>query len=295
MTMRFKAHQSFFIRKGWLSKGLKAVEQDPAIFMPAKSKKAMDELGIGSNQVVALRYWLETTGLVRKGSKEHTLTELGTCVLDNDPYIEEMGTLWALHCNIATNDEDATSWYYLFNEYGGSTFDKESFVKGVSSFVKANNDGKEIATTSLEADFSCIVNTYIAHEMLTGKTVSPESVIDCPLGELRIIRVDGTGRGRTFRKMPANPSMLPNELLMYVMCSMDETGGEIKIDRLLNDSCSPGRLFNLDSIALLSKLYELQDSSHIHLTRTAGLDVVRIADESATPVDWLAAYYSSMN
>ena len=50
MQMRFKAHQSFFVRKGWISKGLKAVLEDGRMLMPGSSKKAMDELGLGATQ-----------------------------------------------------------------------------------------------------------------------------------------------------------------------------------------------------------------------------------------------------
>lgn len=294
MSMKFKAHQSFFIRKGWLSKGLQAVEADNTIFMPSKSKDAMDELGIGANQVVALRYWLETAGLIDKGNKEHKLTLFGECILNNDPYIEEIGTLWALHCNIASNRDEATSWYYLFNEYGGTTFTKDSFAKGIDSYVRAHGDGKEVATSSIEADFSCIANTYITHEQLTGRRESPESVIDCPLGELKILSTEGRSNNRTLRKMPANTSMLPKDLVLYAIKGMDGLDKEIKIDTLLNAPCSPGRLFNLDSVALLTKLYELQDSGDLNMTRTAGLDVIRLTDDEPQQYKYLEKYYESI-
>ena len=73
MQMKFKAHQSFAVRKGWLGKGLRTIANpdNAALLMPSNSKAAMDELGLGSNQVVALRYWMQTLGLVdyRKGSR----------------------------------------------------------------------------------------------------------------------------------------------------------------------------------------------------------------------------------
>lgn len=34
--MKFRAHDTFFIRKGWLSKGMRNVKIDPAVFMGAK-------------------------------------------------------------------------------------------------------------------------------------------------------------------------------------------------------------------------------------------------------------------
>ena len=48
--MKFRAHDTFFIRKGWLSKGMKAVHSKPDVFV-AKDGNPMDVLGIGSNMV----------------------------------------------------------------------------------------------------------------------------------------------------------------------------------------------------------------------------------------------------
>ena len=65
MTMKFRAHDTFFIRKGWLSKGMKYVHIKPDIFVD-KTENPMDVLGIGSNMVKALRYWLQTVGLTQE-------------------------------------------------------------------------------------------------------------------------------------------------------------------------------------------------------------------------------------
>ena len=54
MAMRFRAHETFFIRKGWLSKGMKYVSQNPSVFVDTENK-ATDVLGIGSNMVKSLR------------------------------------------------------------------------------------------------------------------------------------------------------------------------------------------------------------------------------------------------
>ena len=50
MAMKFRAHETFFIRKRWLSKGMKAVKNEPTAFI-SKEKNPMDTLGIGSNMV----------------------------------------------------------------------------------------------------------------------------------------------------------------------------------------------------------------------------------------------------
>ena len=65
MAMKFRAHDTFFIRKGWLNKGMKYVNFKPDVFVD-KEENPMDVLGIGSNMVKALRYWLQAVGLTQE-------------------------------------------------------------------------------------------------------------------------------------------------------------------------------------------------------------------------------------
>lgn len=68
MPMKFRAHDTFFIRKGWLSKGMRCVAKKPDVFI-AHDENPMDVLGIGANMVKALRYWLQTIGLTEEPNK----------------------------------------------------------------------------------------------------------------------------------------------------------------------------------------------------------------------------------
>jgi hypothetical protein len=84
---KFRAHDTFFIRKGWLSKGVKHVLIDPAVFV-SREANPMDTLGIGANMVKAMRYWLQAIGLTdetKSGKREQTLTNLGEIIHENDP------------------------------------------------------------------------------------------------------------------------------------------------------------------------------------------------------------------
>ena len=89
--MKFRAHDTFFIRKGWLSKGMKAVQTKPDVFV-AKDENPMDVLGIGSNMVKALRYWLVATNLteeaIQNKKRIQKFTDFGTQVYKNDRYME---------------------------------------------------------------------------------------------------------------------------------------------------------------------------------------------------------------
>ena len=66
--MKFRAHETFFIRKGWLSKGMKYVKQTDGMVFIDRENNPMDTLGIGSNMVKSLRYWLLATGLTEENT-----------------------------------------------------------------------------------------------------------------------------------------------------------------------------------------------------------------------------------
>jgi hypothetical protein len=304
--MKFRGHETFFIRKGWLSKGMRAVNSDPHIFMGENGKNPMDELGLGSNMVKSLRYWMQATGLAsepKSGKRFQTLTDdFGGIVFEQDPYLEETGTLWAIHCNLACNQELATSWYFFFNEFNMRRFTKDDFIRALDRYVKMH-DSKSYSLRSFGDDFDCILSTYISRDKIQGKPISPESNIDCPLGELGIIGPDSYRGGRAkkdkvFKKRPATPSSIDPYIFEYAlrksMLDSHDARREVGLHELLNGKCYPGRLFNLDSVALLDKLYELEDLGTAKIIRTAGLDVVRIADVDRSAKDCLLDYYRSL-
>lgn len=187
--MKFRGHETFFIRKGWLSKGLKNVISDPSVFMGTNGNP-MDILGIGSNMVKSLRYWLQAVGLTSEptsGKRTQTLTPLGQIIADNDPYIEEIGTLWLLHYCLAKNKDDATAWYYFFNEFKLSEFDRDDYCRHISAYLRM--DDEEVSERSLEDDYNCIINTYLPRNKYNPDKVQPESNIDCPFRELGLLDI----------------------------------------------------------------------------------------------------------
>lgn len=274
--------------------------------MPSNGKQAMDKLGLGANQVMALRYWMVAMGLMTKTGTIHASQPLLNLIFENDRYVEEFGTLWALHYELACNMEEATAWYWLFNESKAKSFTKEDIATGIKKYDEMYNQenasaGKSTALGSIESDVDCILRTYIPSERLTGRDASPESVIDSPLGDLGILDVENIAeagakdRGRLYRKKPASPSSLPSIMVLYAIVGQveqrEELGKEILIEDLLSGRFSPGKLFNLDSVALLDMLYELENDGYLRLNRTAGSDVVRIEDPNMSRIDCLKKYY----
>lgn len=294
MRARFRAHDTFFIRKGWLSKGLRHLRVDPSVFM-GKSGNPMDILGIGANMVKALRFWMQAVGLTEeklvKGHREQHFTPLGRLVIEHDPYIEEIGTLWLLHHALATNNEEATAWYYFFNEFRLVEFTREDFVAQLKNHLRLNDI--EVSERSLEDDFTCIMSTYVPRVRSSSERVHPENNIDCPLGELGLIDIVDK-RNRVYRKAVPNKDSLHPLILFAMIAAYAEGKTEIRISSLQSDPCGPGKLLNLDSITLNRLLYGIELLGYIKVIRTAGLDVVRI-ERNLSMLDAAAAYYQLIN
>ena len=110
---KLKGHESFVLRDGWLTKGLRAVKENNRLF---SVNSGADALGVGTNMAKSIRYWLKASGLVTESfSKGVNLTEIGEVLLENDLYFEDVFSLWLVHMNIATNGVLATSWNLFFN------------------------------------------------------------------------------------------------------------------------------------------------------------------------------------
>lgn len=295
MEMKFRAHDTFFIRKGWLSKGMKYVHSKPDVFV-AKDENPMDVLGIGANMVKALRYWLQAVGLTKEpisGKRVQTLTPLGQSVFTNDRYIEELGTLYLLHYRLSSNKTDATAWYYFFNEFTMSEFSRDDFVEFLQRRIRMEDSDATVAIRSLNDDFSCIINTYLPRYKTSPNRVAPESNIDCPLGELGLIDILSKEK-KTYRKaIPVASTISPWVALAIIVDQAGESK-EISLNELLTAPRNIGKTLNLDAISMLDVLYQIERIGRIKINRTAGSDVIHIL-EGLSFQDCVDAYYQSIN
>lgn len=291
--MKFRAHDTFYIRKGWLSKGLKNVNQNGDVFI-SKEVNPMDVLGLGSNMVKALRYWLQATGLTEEpnyGKRVQSLTNMGQIIYANDKYLEETGTLLLLQYKLASNYENATSFYFFFNDFNMSEFSRDDFVIQLQNHIKINSSD-DVAIRSLNDDFTCIMNTYIPKYKSSPTRVSPENNIECPLSELGLIEILNRSK-KTFRKATPTADILNPWIVLAVIVDQAKGQREISLNELLNAPCNIGKVFNMDSITMLDALYRIEKMGEIKINRTAGLDVINILS-SRDFNSCVESYYSSL-
>lgn len=293
--MKFRGHETFFIRKGWLYKGMSNIVKEPSIFQGAAGNP-MDILGIGANMVKSLRYWLTTTNLTsepKSGKRNQTLTPLGRIIYDNDAYMEEVGSIWLVHYMLVSNERDATSWYLLFNEFNKSEFTVDDFHSAVVKYIRMKEDFAIPSDRAIDDDFTCLMNTYVPRAKLNPAKVHPESNIDCPLGELGLVDVVDKRKG-IYRKVTPKSDMIPNLILLAIIIDTSDGQKELRISSLQNEKKKIGKLLNLDSVTLINLLYKLEQKGYIKVIRTAGLDIIRIETEM-TFLQCVQTYYDELN
>jgi len=285
--MSFARHETFYIRDGWLRKGMKLTKSKGFDFF--KSDEAPDFLGMGKNMVNSLRYWLQATGLVvqnNNGKKYFDLSDFGEIVFEKDTYLEDEGTLWLIHFHLASNKELATTWYWFFNIFNHKEFDDETFLYWLKNYT-ITEDFK-VAESSLKKDFQCLVNTYLFEKMLL-KNNSPEDNLNCPLRNLKMIKKTGP---RTYQLTRINKNSLNPKIFFYVAKTWQEHNKlplEITINDIIEAHNNAGKIFNLSFDDVIYYLEECQKLALLNVKRTAGLDAVNLND--INPLSVLKQYY----
>ena len=285
--MKIRAHETFNLRKGWLRKGVKNILNDPTLFTN-KNINPCNQLGIGTNMVKSLRYWLIATGIteeaIDKGKHIQKLTKLGELINNYDKYFEEDGTQWLIQYKLATNKENATAWYWFFNEFNVQEFDKELFVKELDDYLEAEEFS--CSAKMITDEYACLLNTYYSK----NKEEDPEETNSCPLTSLKLII---KSEGSVYRKnVPARDSIPP--LIALAVIVAENKSNEINISELIDKPNSISKIFILDRSTLFYILEALVKMDMITMPRTAGLDVVRF-NEVYTFDGLVEKYYKSLN
>lgn len=261
---KLKGHETFSIREGWLSKGIKAVSENSKVF---RENYGADALGVGSNMAKAIRYWLKVCGLtVEIPGKGVHLSEFGKMVLQYDPYFEENFTLWCIHINLIRNKENATTWYLFFRNCQLEEFAREEFESYMIEQLRDYAETEEFSVRSLKDDCNVLLQMY-SKEKLTEN--DPEDKKICPLSKLGVLRKSEN----SYRRTAPDYSNISYEVLWYLLrgysketaISMEEFyAGELGVQSVLGIGVSMYQEY----------LDELSKDGYIDINRTAGLDMI---------------------
>ena len=262
---KLKGHESFIIRDGWLTKGITAVERDPKLFTV---NSGSDALGLGTNMAKSLRYWMKTAELTVENNNGVFLTKIGQILYKNDPYFEDLFSLWIIHANIASNFALATSWNLFFNHMNLiSAFSRDEMFDMMQSLITEYTGEQKPSERSVQDDCSAILAMYSRGG---EQNDDPEEKKNSPFEELRLICKTGN---KYFKKRPLIDKLDPL-VVLYILLERLNSEKSLQIDTITDDVNMPGRILNLNRIAVNEFLDALQISSYIIVNRTAGLDIV---------------------
>jgi len=233
--MQFAGHDTFHIRDGWLHKGLNVVSKNPEIF---SDKYATDTFGVGRNMVDAIRYWLNASGLIENGKVKSTaenagskvvFSSLGKLLYRRDRFIEEDLSLWALHFQLATNQDKATAWFWFFNKLPVTRFDSQICLNYLVRWIEQTEVKKKPNLTSLQKDINCLLRTYTKAHGKRRADYSPEDSFECPLASLQL--VDFLEHSDSY-KLNFGKRMVPVAAFAYAVLSFmnEKAGRERKLD-----------------------------------------------------------------
>ena len=242
--------------------------------------QAVDNIGLGRVMIKALRYWADATGLtseqkVQGGIREEK-TDIYMLIDAKDRYFQKPGSLLLLHRNLARNDENATAWYWAFNEFEKQTFTKEEFVDGLHSYLAVN--GMAIKKAAVDKEFNCFKNTYLGEKKFDIKTVADEDTYPM-LAPLHMLRINDE---KKYEKCSLSKTNIPLLILVYAiaMDNLEESSscGQISIDKLLEDKKQVGKYFGIRYSKLIEMLMEAENKQLLTLNNNFGNRHIEFAD-----------------
>lgn len=263
---RLKGHEKFPLREGWIGKGLEGVKEDEKIF---RDKKATDRLGVGSNMVKAIRYWLRAFGLTEEHPKKGvSLTEFGKIVAEQDPDLKNLFTLWMMHANLSENKEQATAFYLFFQKNRMEEFTKEEVFLSMKKELVSYLQAEDFSESSLRDDLDVLLNMYGKDKEMDD----PEDKNRSPLSRLSLLKKTENG----YEKRPPELRKFHENILLYKIVSLLETERSVSIETIAQWAENTFYLSRVDLNLLLDRL---EGKGKIELQRTAGLDMIYLAEE----------------
>lgn len=186
-------HSSFYLRNGWIKKGVEYVQKNKDENIFSKNNiKAIDELGIGSVMVQSLKFWLIMLDIIGKKDKEFYLKREIEYILKMDPYLQKINTLWLLHTYIMERekkDENPVLWNLFIKNKKNSVFTEEEARDILALFYKEEKE--VVSERSIRDSISVFIKTYYKDIDLK---VDPEDNLFSPFIKLNYLQKNENGK-----------------------------------------------------------------------------------------------------
>ncbi len=254
---RYSGHESFACRYGWLTKIYQLICRKPELFQDID--QTMVELGLGKNMAKSLRFWAGAYGLVADtAARQVVRTPFADWLLDEangqDPYLEDLQSLWLLHWRLASR-ANLAAWHLLFFE----TPESEALRSRIEERLmqRAESVGRPLAASTARLHVDIFLSSYAARPARTANSL--EHVLACPLQELGLVGVRSLGRAGDVVLLerddrPGLTSLTLARLICDYWRLRAPDDRSLSLASLMLDVASPGLVLRMEEGALTQKI-----------------------------------------
>lgn len=263
--IKLRRHETFSLREGWLQKGLDAVEIYGSDTF--NKEKGIKILGIGSNMVKSLKYWMIAGNVIKSQLAKVELTEFGRMLCKYDKYLEDNFSWCLYHYFLSTNFEESPVIHYITNTFDKDNFNKEEISDEIFDYLRKKYPGNEINKDSIVEDVNMYIRLYIEDE-----AKNPEDNFISPLSNLKLL--ENSYSSKNFAKTPIDTEILDYRIVFYILENIYEDSFEL--NEAISKEESPVKVFNLNKGVFSQYLNLMKNNSLITINKTAGLNTVYI-------------------
>lgn len=286
MRLSFSGHETFPCRQFWLKKGYDFYKHHEDF----TDRVAVTEMGVGRNMVRSIRYWMRSFGLLDDDGNVTSLADYLLADDGQDPYLEDVGTLWLLHYMLVKT-EQASIYSLVFNELRKERieFTQDQIVNFLDKKCKAAE--RKISDNSLRQDTRVFINSYVRPR---GKSGNVEDMFSALMIDLDLVHEVGrSDSGKEVYKLEGRKRPeIPNAIILYAILN-EKQGNSINAKSLMVDRHNVGPVFVLTDDGLAEKLQEISSEfSDATYTEDAGIRELQFV-ERPEPQAILDAYYAA--
>ena len=290
--MRLGGHETFYLRPGWLTKGIFHLEErklgrfaDPEV---------ADSLGVGRNMSKAIGWWLYATGLVERTSPKYVLelSELGKIIRRYDPFMTRLGTWWLIHTTAVTKRLDLSLRWFFANDRP-YRFSRINLIDQLIQHLEQSNKNGVASLKTVQREVALVLNSYSVD--IPKPFRDPEDNLGSPLQRLDLIH--HTAATNHYERN--RPDTIPPESLGICLSSHFEN----EFFESANKPTSSNSLNILKSASLIGQNFEstleLAEFGQKNLGKKK-MEVLYLAGERVilverlTPADWANLYYERL-
>jgi len=286
VTLRFSGHETFPLRLLWLKKAYDAVVFGVNSKRTFQEQGAIARFGVGKNMAMSMLHWATVCGVVSEEGGQLEVTPLGHLLFNDndglDPYLENPSTIWLMHDALCAMRE-ATSFFYAFNIFSQSLFERSVLVKEISEIAAAR--GARATAETIKRDVDVLLRSYAPRVADTEEDASEPL-----LAELGLIRELRPGQFEFVRgpKPSLSQAVFAYALIGYWQ-RWHKDSPTLSVETIAYGVGAPGRVFRLDEEGVAFRLATIGDITEGALvwTDTAGLRQVA-RREALEKIDILA-------